>query len=84
MLARIQSKKKNEAFQTKTSSKLNNAFETATTKSFFQEQQKARDTLIAKQTTELQEHEKVIDKLITFIKKEFKDKKLEEIEGDDP
>lgn len=46
-------------------------------KSFFKEQQKARDSLIAKQNTELVEHEKVIDKLITFIKKEFKEKKME-------
>ncbi len=54
------------------------------TKSFFQEQQKARDTLIGKQQSELKEHEKVIDKLITFIKKEFKEKKLDEIDADDP
>lgn len=26
----------------------------------------------------------MIDKLITFIKKEFKDKKMEDIEGEDP
>ena len=30
------------------------------------------------------EHEKIIFKLITFIKKEFKDSKMEDIDGDDP
>jgi hypothetical protein len=49
------------------------------TKSFFKDQQRARDTLITKQNVELVEHEKVIDKLITFIKKEFKERKMDEI-----
>lgn len=40
--------------------------------------------MIDKQKSEIVEHSKVIDKLITFIKKEFKDRKLDDIDADDP
>lgn len=71
-------KQKDQSLKAK-GSKLNSAFQTTMTKSFFKDQQKARDTLITKQNVELVEHEKVIDKLITFIKKEFKERKMDEI-----
>jgi hypothetical protein len=40
--------------------------------------------LIDRQKGQIVEHSKVIDKLIGFIKKEFKDRKLDDIDGDDP
>lgn len=65
-------------------SELDNKFNKTLAKSFFEQQDKKRDELIDKQKSEIVEHSKVIDKLITFIKKEFKESKLDDIDADDP
>lgn len=57
MLAKVKAKKQKEhEISKQKGSKLNSAYQTTMNKSFFKEQQKARDTLIASQKTELVEH----------------------------